>query len=632
MGSEDSATGWNTRQGLLSWWLLLAAATVVVRLLSTGVIEGGDGIQHYQIARYAWQHPELFLDHWGKPLFTLFASPFAQLGHWGMTLFNALCFVATCWAADGMLKRAGNAARWIFPPALLLVPVYGSMVLAGMTEVFFGMLAMLIVRCLFEERFALASVLVSFTPFARPEFIGFVPFVLVWIITMRQWRSLPFLLTGPVLYAVVGGLVLGDVLWYLHRDPYAGATNIYGSGAPFYFTDHIQNIYGAPLVWGMALSVICAIALWLYHKEHRTTLMFLLVVGVLPCVAIIGVHSFLWWKGLKGSLGLLRVIATTAPLAVLWVAWPVQKWSAEFFKDGWRRALMAVTIAISYLVWALSVFLNDQPLPVAIDGYQHFMLSVGQRVGELSPQYSRVVYYHPLVAYHAQLDPYDEGQVVHCWGLDTAAPALGLKPNDLLVWDAHFGPNEGRTPLNMLLARTDLDLIETMVPAEHMTVLGGYSFEAYLFVQREAHQLSSRAVLFDLGQPLDSTVVFRADTLPCINAGSGWCLGGSEFPFEITQLPLQHKGLFNGELLLSGEVEIGENSNGLVEMAFVEEEGANKLSYWSNPLHNGHFEFRYHVPPRDGEVHNKLYIWDRSGKGVRIKGLHIELVRHYRAE
>ena len=77
------------------WWIALGVAAVWMRHRSTGILESGDGIQHYQIARYAWQHHELFLHSWGKPLFTLLSSPFAQLGIWGMTIFNALCFVAT---------------------------------------------------------------------------------------------------------------------------------------------------------------------------------------------------------------------------------------------------------------------------------------------------------------------------------------------------------------------------------------------------------------------------------------------------------------------------------------------------------------------------------------------------------
>lgn len=52
---------WRPSLLLTFWWTLLGAAAVWMRLRSTGILESGDGIQHYQIARYSWQHPELFL-------------------------------------------------------------------------------------------------------------------------------------------------------------------------------------------------------------------------------------------------------------------------------------------------------------------------------------------------------------------------------------------------------------------------------------------------------------------------------------------------------------------------------------------------------------------------------------------
>ena len=110
---------------LIIWNCLWAVSMVLVRCMSDGLLEGGDSIQHYQIARYSWSDPELLLHHWGKPLFTLFASPFAQLGHWGMSLFNACCVLATAWAADVFLRRIGGLARWMFVPSLMLVPVQG---------------------------------------------------------------------------------------------------------------------------------------------------------------------------------------------------------------------------------------------------------------------------------------------------------------------------------------------------------------------------------------------------------------------------------------------------------------------------------------------------------------------------
>src|ERR1700751_4484090 len=63
--------------------------------LSKGSHGGGDCYAHYKIAHYAFKYPRLFLDLWGKPVFTLLSSPFAQFGFIGIKIFNILCALAS---------------------------------------------------------------------------------------------------------------------------------------------------------------------------------------------------------------------------------------------------------------------------------------------------------------------------------------------------------------------------------------------------------------------------------------------------------------------------------------------------------------------------------------------------------
>ena len=56
-------------------------------------IGGADNIAHFQIARYAFSHPELFLDLWGKPVYTTLCAPFAQLGFLVAKFFNVIVAV-----------------------------------------------------------------------------------------------------------------------------------------------------------------------------------------------------------------------------------------------------------------------------------------------------------------------------------------------------------------------------------------------------------------------------------------------------------------------------------------------------------------------------------------------------------
>ena len=60
----------------------------ILSYLSDGTHIGGDSYLRYQYARYAFQYPEFFLNHWAKPIFIALAAPFAQLGYFGIKLFN----------------------------------------------------------------------------------------------------------------------------------------------------------------------------------------------------------------------------------------------------------------------------------------------------------------------------------------------------------------------------------------------------------------------------------------------------------------------------------------------------------------------------------------------------------------
>jgi len=608
------------------WWLFWAGAAVVVRLLSTGMLEAGDGVQHYQIARAAWEHPVLLLDHWGKPLFTLLSMPFAQMGAWGMTLFNALCFLVTCWLADGLLRRPGNMARILFPPALILVPAYGSMVLAGMTEVLFGLLTIMVLRALFDGRYVLAAIVISFMPYARPEAIAVAPFFIGWLLWERQWRALPWLMLGSVVYAAIGGVVLGDMLWYIHRDPYYDASDTYGKGGPLHFIWYIKVVLGGPVLMLLVLSMVLFGVRWFRNPDERKDLGKLLFLTLGPAVAILVVHSFLWWQGLKGSLGLLRVLATGVPLTIVFMLTILVRTISPWFTTWPGQWAAGLASGVVFIRFAFVGFDMQHHIPVKADDYQSFLNTVGERIVEVKQAHQRVVFYHPYLAFRAELDPYDSTTAFHCRGLNMTPQDPGLSSGDLLVWDSHFGPNEGRTPLRGLLDHPGLRLVEAFTPRESMKVLGGYPFEVLLFVRdqqrREAPTnwfVQPHGPLVPMGQ--------RLDTVPCANAGA-WCFNAGEFPMELSAFPLNGPGVVMTELTISGSFRWdGEPGDGL-NLVFSEEEDGIKLSYWPEKLVEGEFAFTFHAPARSNKATNKLYFWNSTGKPFRVEGLKVEATRY----
>lgn len=63
----------------------------LIAIFSDGYHEGADNISHFNMSHFAFKHPQLLLDHWGKPVFTLLSYPFSPFGFKGMVFFNILC-------------------------------------------------------------------------------------------------------------------------------------------------------------------------------------------------------------------------------------------------------------------------------------------------------------------------------------------------------------------------------------------------------------------------------------------------------------------------------------------------------------------------------------------------------------
>ncbi len=603
------------------WWSLLGALAVLLRLRSTGLIEAGDGVQHYQIARAALHHPILLLDHWGKPLFTLLAMPFAQLGAWGITLFNALCFVLTCRLADDLLKPHGTFFRGAFAPVLLLAPAYGSMVLAGMTEVLFALMAVAVLWAFATDRARTALVIASFMPYARPEAIAVLPFVALWTVWTGRWRLLPYLALGSVLYALIGTLVWGDPLWYIHRDPYYDASDTYGHGGPFHFLHGLPEVFGSPFLVVATLALLCLPWLWWQRPELRPRLLQLMVLAMLPALAVVVLHSVLWWKGWKGSLGLLRVLVTVVPLVALVALDLLGTATNRIWTTALGRWTAASVAALLYLRFAVMAFLAMRPVPVHADPYQAFLNTVGEALVKEKQKHQRVVFYHPYLAFRAELDPYDSTTAFHCRGLNMTPTDPGISKGDLLVWDAHFSPNEGRTPLAPLLEHPSVQLVGAYVPVDGMDVLGGHPFEVLLFRNgpRHADALTPWYVA-PTGAALD--IGNRMDTVPC--ASGAWCFGGNEFPLELSRFPLHEAGTVMTAIRVTGELHWPEDPGDRVYLVFTEEMDGTKVSYRAVPLREGSFDITFHAPARDPRTTNKLYIWNSSGLGFEVRAFRVE--------
>jgi hypothetical protein len=463
---------------LLGWALYFSWMAFV----SEGVLEHGDGIAHYQAAHYAPQKPELYLDHWSKPLFTLLASPFAQLGFPGMILFNVLLFVITAALLFAWAEKRNVYWAWLTPLLMLASVVYYDMVNAGMTEILFAGLAVATVYLFLQKKYMAGAILFSFSIFSRPEGMLILPVFAVFLATEKQWKMLPFLATGFVLYAIVGLFVFGDFLWYIHQNPYPPGTSIYGNGKWHFFVLH------APLIWGYVplagfIGGLLFLLISLFGKNRREALRHLLLL-VVPILVVLGVHSYIWWKGIQGSAGLLRVMATVAPLALFpgflmleAVQQKIQAWFGPRFM--WALFVGSGFLLAWYLYsgnWRLGL------LPISETPYQKTLseASIWMK-NEAKP--AKIYYMDPYFAYKTNLNPFDSQKLVRLYALDRIDPLASIKPDEYIVWDALLSPLEGRMPKEYL-ADSRLEIIHTFKPKPEVITFYGEPYEVIVARKR----------------------------------------------------------------------------------------------------------------------------------------------------
>ncbi|MFM7301337.1 MAG: hypothetical protein ACKO1R_09390, partial [Crocinitomicaceae bacterium] len=155
---------------------LFSGAIVLLYLLNFFIADGFNGgadtISHYHISRFSWEYPTLLMDQWGKPMFNILMSPFAVLGFKIVVLVNILLiFLNSLLAyriAEHLKIKNPIWVSWLY----LLTPIVIGNSISSLTEPLCSLFLIGFIYLALKEKWMLASLSLSFMPFARSE--GFV--------------------------------------------------------------------------------------------------------------------------------------------------------------------------------------------------------------------------------------------------------------------------------------------------------------------------------------------------------------------------------------------------------------------------------------------------------------------------
>jgi len=457
---------------VFSFFVIVFIAITVIAFLSDGAIGGGDHYVHYRMARYSWQHPEYFLDLWGKPVFTILASPFAQLGMFGVKCFNILCGLLSAIITYKISKKFELKNSLLAALFLLFMPTYFFLMMSSMTEVLFSLLLVTSIYLVLEQKFLLCALLVSLLPFSRQEGYAFLILFAVYFVYKKQWKIIPLLFSGIVLFSIIGFFVFNDVLWLMNNHPYPIKAGVYGYGTPWHFVAHSEDILGVPLIFLFCVGVIVII------RERRKKVC---KIGDLEkhyfiylfFVFFLAVHSFLWWRGLSGSLGLIRVMACVLPMAAI-ISLEGLNGLLDFIKV---KPIISKLITYSFCIYILLYSFLAKPVPVPFSGYEKASkeLAIFIKQNNLSERF--ICSTEVWLWYFLDKDPYNTS-VIKEGVFDRNNPSSQLNLGSLIVYDNQFGPNH--VDFEKLTSNSNLKLLYHLVPKEE-TIFADKKYECWIF-------------------------------------------------------------------------------------------------------------------------------------------------------
>ena len=410
----------------------------------------------------------------------MLSSPFSWFGFNGARLYNAVAGLLTAFLTYLVVRPEMRKSAWLSIFFVVLAPIYFILFFSAMTEITFSLVLILSVYFIYRRAYIPGALVLSFLPFARTEGFVILLVILVALIWYRQYKSIPFLFTGFVVFSLAGWSYYHDPLWVIHRMPYTGAADIYGHGSLMHFVGSAPRIFGIPLIFFWLAGVASLARDFLRRGEARKKALFECWFVLLPFLAYFSAHSYVWWKGLGGSLGLIRVMAGIVPLAAV-TAMRGYRLVAGVFQGGTIKYYVFPVVTLVVLLIPPFSFYK---VPLKPDETERLLTKAAEWIKHSGYADRRIYYYDLYFQFKLGLDPYDQTRCREKVP-DPEHPEKEVSPGSIVQWDAHYGPNEGHLPLAKLLDNPDYTLLKTFKPEHPFRVMGGYEYAIYLFVKKE---------------------------------------------------------------------------------------------------------------------------------------------------
>lgn len=446
---------------ILSYFIIGA----VIIALYNGTGDAGDSILHYLYAKYAPQHLSLFFNHWAKPVYVLLACPFAQFGFEGIKLFNLIVTGASIWLtykSCSLLQLKNSLVAFLM---YIFAPLTFILTFSGLTEPLFALFISLGLYLSLKKQFLWACILLSFLPFVRSEGLIIIGAFSIYLIFRNQWKLLPLLATGHVVYSIIGYFHYHDLFWVFTKIPYANTGSPYGNGQLFHFVEQLQYVVGIPIYIFFWLGL--GGSLYMLIKKSFNKELHLFIIG--GFFAFFIAHSLFWYFGIFNSMGLNRVLVGVMPFIAI-----ISVIGYNTLIIGIRKVHPLASRILGVFLIALSILFPFTSNPAAVDWKKDLSLNESQECAVIVSEFihnnhlksHRIIHIHPYLSEALNIDHFNHDQ-----HLDLSTHSLeNSSRGDIVIWDSWFSVVEAGIQEESLTKNTDYKLLTTVTGQNDNTI------------------------------------------------------------------------------------------------------------------------------------------------------------------
>jgi hypothetical protein len=304
---------------------------------------------------------------------------------------------------------------------------------------------------------------------------------IILIIIKKQYKLIPYLFIGSLFLNTLGWVIDGDPFWVITQNPYINfelsGINICGNGGLFHY------MYAGHYTFGFFVCIIILLTICYFLGELilvNKSVNYNMLLIIMIFLTYFGAHVFIWWKGMMGSCGYVRVMTVIAPIVSIIVVYGMNKLNQLFFnmfpKFGKNISKIIILLLIINTIYTPYRY-HDYRYPLAISKEQEQYHKLLSWYDNQDFENRTKIYLYPYFSIIAGIDPYNQKEHLDFW----ASSLQFSKKGDILIWDSHFGPNESGTPLADLESDKSWNKIHNIIPEKTFLTMNDKPFEIHVF-------------------------------------------------------------------------------------------------------------------------------------------------------